>query len=218
MTRGLGLDRVSIRLPDSWSRPAQADTPSEAGPSRPAPEAGPLSGLQPRRRGLQLPTGLNIQINVPKLPTKAETAQKLAAGPVTKAQLHAIAQDFTLHAGMPVAITGSFALEIHAGKPLHRPINDIDFVVADLPQLKFSLRDSEIFDASNVSEGEDNGWIIHRPTGHIFDVLQAGPRFGTLDTLQHSAGLPVMSLDSLVASMKKRTDKRDDLEFANSLR
>lgn len=145
-------------------------------------------------------------------------AQRLNAGPITKAQLHAIASDFSCHAGVQIAITGSFALELHAGKPFHRPINDIDFVVADLAQLKFSLRDSAVVDASNVAEGEDNGWIIHRPTGQIFDVLQAGNRFGKLETVEQAGGLPVMSLDSLVQAMQKRHDKQDDLAFASTLR
>lgn len=194
----------------------QTRSPQEATPSGTAPSGAP-TGLR-TRPGLRQPQGLALRIAPPKLATRAEVAQQLNVGPITNAQLHAIANDFMRHAGMPVAITGSFALQLHAGKPLHRPINDIDFVVADLPQLKFSLNGSKVFDASNISEGEDNGWIIHRPTGQIFDVLQAGNRFGKLDTADVAGGLPVIPLNTLIRSMEARADKQDDLAFAHSLR
>lgn len=183
MMRRLGNSQGSTQYTSS-NGSEQTRAPQGATSFGSAPSSA-STGLR-TRPGLRQPQGLALRIAPPKLATKAEVAQQLNAGPITNAQLHAIANDFMRH--------------------------------ADLPQLKFSMRNSEIFDASNISEGEDNGWIIHRPTGQTFDVLQAGNRFGKLDAVDVAGGLPVMSLDALIRAMEKRADKHDDLAFARSLR
>lgn len=167
--------------------------------------------------GLKRPPGMSVRMSVPKHISKAEMQMKLNAGNITYSQLHEIANDFRSSAGMTLAITGSFALQLHAGRPFHRPINDIDFVVANLAELKANLEQSAIFDASNISVAEDNGWVIHRPSRQIFDVLQAGGRFGSLENIEYAGGLPVISFNELVNSLKRRDGNSSDLDFAKSL-
>ncbi len=165
----------------------------------------------------------NFKLTIPKLLKKVDFETNNS--PMTRAELYQVSHDFNQECGVLFGITGSFALELHASKlntPIHRMVHDVDFMVKDIAVLSLKMAQSEKFDIakSSLDSGEDNAWIVHKETGFLVDVVQAGHKFGPLrgTDIEIINGLPVVPRATLETSLMSRgEDTKGDLKFLQSL-
>nr|WP_310617362.1 hypothetical protein [Pantoea cypripedii] len=162
-----------------------------------------------------------LKLKIPEVVKKADIEAKLNVQPIQKEQIPEIINSIK---NLPVrfAVTGSAALEAHAsnqGVEFYRKINDLDLMTDNLTQFTHFLSKNTDFDVSHVNPAEGNGWIIHKPTNQIIDVLEANhSSYGAIGNIDEIGGIPVRSLSNLKESLAVQGTKQDDLSFANKLK
>lgn len=154
--------------------------------------------------------GLNLKVMIPKTITKAEMKAERNIEPPRPGQLYELTNAIKNTVKTEFAVTGGFALELHSQKintPAHRMVNDVDIITRDYRTFLMELSENNDFDTSNASMDEDNGWVIHKPSNQIFDVLQANRRFGGMEQIEMINGLPVEPLSALSKKLQSMTGK-----------
>ncbi|MBD1569737.1 hypothetical protein [Aliivibrio sp. S10_S31] len=148
----------------------------------------------------------------PKLPISLDNNGLLFNKPkavvvVSKEIINHIYCDLKSILGDEFAITGSCALFLHALSvkvDFSRNLNDMDFLVKNFLQVERKLILSNKFNytASSFSQEYGSGWIQHKETGCIVDILEDNGKFGTLEASSIIDNKRVCSLLSLYNSLE----------------